>query len=168
MYEPGPFSSQVWDYFIENTESPFAQIGEDWLDEYLLSHDHITPDSHARADYQKLLGAFRSQPEFHENPDTPLWRIGALVGNENLDFSQSDNYDITSNIIASFQGRLLLIIGELTGEHYPEYPAMQMSYYPQTEHVTIAGVGHTGLWEKPDEVAAAIRSFLTRSTARVR
>jgi len=162
MYEPGPFSKKVWDYFIENSESPFAQIGEDWLDEYLLSHDHITPDAHERADYQMLLGAFRGQPEFNQNPNTPLWRLGAFISSENLDFSQSDNYDITSNVVASFQGRLLFIAGKLTEEPYPDYPDMQMSYYPQAEYVAIAGVGHTGLWEKPDEVAAVIRNFLTQ------
>ena len=71
MYEPGPFSKKVWDYYIENSESPFAQIGEDWLDEYLLSHDHITADTHERADYQRMLVAFRGQPEFNQNPNTP-------------------------------------------------------------------------------------------------
>jgi len=162
MYEPGPFSKKVWDYFTDNSTSVFGQIGEDWLDEYLLSHDHITPDTHARADYQMLLGAFRSQPEFNGNPNTPLWRVGAFIGDENLDFSESDSYNITSNVAASFQGRLLFIAGKLTEGPYPEYPDMQMSYYPQSEYVTIPGVGHTGLWEKPDEVATAIRNFLTQ------
>ncbi|MBD3288380.1 alpha/beta fold hydrolase, partial [candidate division KSB1 bacterium] len=163
MYEPGPFSREAWDYFIDNSESPFTQLNEDWMDEYLLSHDHITSDTHERADYQAILRAFRGQPEFHQNPDTPLWRLGAFIDEENLDFINSDSYDITSNIIASFKGRMLFISGKLTEESYPEYSAMQMSYYPQTEYVTIAGVGHTGPWEKPDEIAVLIRNFLTQN-----
>ena len=93
---------------------------------------------------------------------SPAWRLGAFISSENLDFSQSDNYDITSNVVASFPGRMLLIAGKLTEEPYPDIPDMQMSYYPQTEYVAIAGVGHTGLWEKPDEVAMVIRNFLTQ------
>lgn len=126
----------------------------------MLSHDHITPDTHATVDYQKLLGAKRSQPEFNENPDTPMWRIGAFIGNENLDFRVSDNYDITSYIASSFQGRMMFVARKLTEEPYPEYPDLQMSYYPQSEYVATAGVGHTGLWEKSDEVATVIRNFL--------
>ena len=163
MYEPGPFSKEAWDYFIENSTSVFGQIGEDWLDEYLLSHDHIAPDTHERADYQTLLRTNRSQPEFYENSNTPMWRFGAFIGEENLDFMNSDNFDITSNIIASFQGRMLFISGKLTEESYPEYSAMQMSHYPQTEYVTIDGVGHTGPWEKPDEIAVLIKNFLTQN-----
>ena len=162
MYEPGPFSKEVWDYFKNNSESPFAQMGEDWLDEYLLSKDHMTPDAHERADYQMLLGAFRGQPEFNQHPDTPLWRLGAVIGDENLDFFESKQYDITSNIIPAFQGRLLFIAGKLTETPYPDYPAKQMAYYPQSEYVAIPGVGHTGVWEKPNEVAGVIRDFLKR------
>ena len=109
-----------------------------------------------------LLGAFKSQPEFNENPNTPLWRLGALIEDENLDFMTSDNYDITSNIKISFQGKLLFISGKLTEESYPDYPNMQMSNYPRSTYMTIDGVGHTGVWEKPDEVANEIRNFLTQ------
>jgi pimeloyl-ACP methyl ester carboxylesterase len=37
-----------------------------------------------------------------------------------------------------------------------------MSYYPRSEELVISGVGHDGPWEKPDEIAAAIRDFLNR------
>ncbi|MCB2204611.1 alpha/beta hydrolase [bacterium] len=162
LYEPAPLASDVWDYLKENSENPFTQIGEDWMDEYLLSHDHITSDAHERADYQALLGANRSQPEFHEHPDTPMWRTGAVVGGDNVDFIESDSYDITSNIDNMFQGNMLLIVGALTLKSYPQFPEMQRSFYPRSEFVTIAGVGHTGVWEKPDEIADEIRSFFAR------
>jgi len=162
LYEPAPLASSVWDYLKENSETPFTQIGEDWVDEYLLSHDHITSDEHERADYQALLGANRSQPEFHEHPDTPMWRTGAVIGGDNVDFIESDSYDITSNISTAFSGDMLLIVGELTLNSYPEFPELQRSYYPKSDFVTITGVGHTGVWEKPDEIAGEIRSFFAR------
>lgn len=158
MYEPGPFTREAWDYFIENTTSVFGQLGEDWLEGYLLSHEHITSDTHERADYQRILGAGKSNPEFHENPNTPMWRVGAFIANENLDFSQSENYDITSNLI-NFQGRLLLIGGEFTANEYPDYPDLQLPFYPNAEYIEIPGVGHTGPWEKPYEISSLIRDF---------
>jgi proline iminopeptidase len=158
LYEPGPLSKDIWDYFIENSTSVFGQLGEDWLEGYLLSHEHITSDTHERADYQMILGAFKATPELHQNPNTPMWRLGAFIGNENLDFSLSDNYDITSNLI-SYHGRLLYMVGELTSEEYPNLADLQMAYYPRGEFVRINGVGHTGPWEKPDEIASLIRDF---------
>ena len=87
-----------------------------------------------------------------------MWRLGAFVGHENLDFSQSDNYDITSNVI-TFQGRLLLMGGELTANEYPGYLDLQLPIYPKSEYLEIPSVGHTGIWEKPDDIAIAIRNF---------
>ena len=158
-YEPGPFSKKAYDYFIENTTSVFAQIGEDWLEEYLLSHDHITADDHARADYQKLLGAFRANPQFHDDANCPLWRYGELVSLEDLEKMDRDN---TSNLSA-FQGNFLFIGGELTMKEYPDYSDIQMSHYPRSEFAEIPGVGHTGPWEKPAKVATVIRNFLSNN-----
>jgi len=160
LYEPGPFSKINWDYFKENSTTIFALIGEDFVEELLLSKDHITPDSHERADYQIAIGAARAQPELHEHPDTPYWRIGAFLRSDNLNFVQSDNYDITSNINQSFQGRMLFISSDSVAEEYPEYGDMQRSYYPQSEYVEIPGTGHSGPWEKPEELSTLIRNFL--------
>lgn len=159
MYEPGPLAKEVWDYFTDNTTSVFGQIGNDWLEEFLLSHDHLTSDDHERADYQTLLGAFRSNPQFHEDINTPLWRIGALFDDSELDFSDDDDYDITSNLV-NFNGRLLFIGGQLTIDNYPKYPSMQTNFYQNSEIIFIPSVGHSGVWEKADEVSALIRNFL--------
>ena len=153
-YEPGPFSKEGYEYFLENTTSVFAQTGNEWLEAFLLSHDYFTTDDHARGDYQYLLGAFRSNPQFHENINCPLWRIGIFLGD---DIEKMDR-DNTSNL-SSFQGKFLFIGGELTHKEYPNYPDIQMQYYPNGEFVEIPGVGHTGPWEKPNEIALIIRTF---------
>jgi proline iminopeptidase len=161
LFESGPFSKEVWDYFKDNITSPFGQIGEDWLEEYLLSHDHFTPDGHIRSDYQKLLGAAESNPEFHQDVNTPYWRVGALIGNEDLGFRLSTDYDITSNLSA-FNGKMLFIGSDKVLSELPEYPGLQMKYYPKSELVTVSGVGHTGPWEKPNEVASLIRNYFQK------
>jgi proline iminopeptidase len=160
FYEPGPFGQSVWDYFKANTTSVFAQVGKDWLEEYLLSKDHLTPDSHERADYQLMVNVFRAQPEFHEHPDTPLWRFGALLADDNLDFAMSTNYDISSNIARSYNGNALFIAGSKTVDELPEYMGMQMENYPNAAYKEIQGTGHTGPWEKPAEIVSLVRSFI--------
>jgi proline iminopeptidase len=155
LYEPGPFSKKAYEYFIEHTTSYFAQVGNDWLEEYLLSHDHFTPDDHIRSDYQNLLGACRSNPQFHENMNLPFWRIGSLIWDEDLEQQDRDN---TSNL-SVFSGKMLFISGELTANEYPEYAQIQMSCYPQSEYTQVPGVGHSGAWEKSDSVAEIIRNF---------
>jgi len=157
FYEPGPFSVEVYDYFVKNSTSVFAQMGKDWLEEYLLSKDYFTADDHARADYQQLLGAFRSKPQFHEDSNCPMWRHGGLIEDDGVD--DNDKFEITNNL-AAFSGRILFIGGEYTMNEYPEYIQLQMQYYSQTEYVEIPEVGHTGPWEKPDEIAGIIRNFL--------
>ena len=159
MYEPGPLDKSTWKYIEDNTTSIFSQIGSDWLEDFLLSHDHMTSDDHARADYQTLLGAFRVNKEFHEDINTPMWRLGALFDDSELDFSADDNYDITSNLV-HFNGTLLFIGGQLTINNYPEYPGMQTEHYPNSETIFIPSIGHTGVWENPDEIISTIRNFL--------
>ncbi len=160
FYEPGPFAKNVVDYFIENTTSVFGQIGDDWLEEFLLAHDHITADDHERADYMQTLGAFRSNPQFHEDINTPFWRFSGLIENEDVDCFFCDSFDFTSNLI-NFEGTALFMFGELTiTKGYPQYPALQTSFYENHETVVIPTVGHTGPWEKADEIAGVIRDFI--------
>jgi proline iminopeptidase len=161
LYEPGPLSVDVWDYLKENTSSVFAGIGDEWLEEYLIAHDHFSADDHIRADYQYFINvsnADNSQPEFHANPNTPYWRSGALLIDDNLDFIESDDFDITSNLSA-FQGNMLFIGSDKVIGELPDYPDTQRAYYPKSDIATVTGVGHTGPWEKPDEVSELIRNY---------
>ena len=159
FYEPAPISKEIWEYFNENMTQVYAQIGSDWLEEYVLSKNHLTPNDHIRADYELVIPAADSQPEFHQDGDMPFWRIGALIKDENLDFMMSKEYDITSGL-NEFKGKAFFIVGEKTLDELPEYPDLQMKYYPTIELTTLPGVGHTGPWEKSDELASIIRKFL--------
>lgn len=160
FYEPGPFSAEVWSYLKANTTSIFAQIGKDWLEQYLISKDHFTPDTHERADYQISLNLFRAQPEFHENKNTPLWRFGALLTDNNLDFATSSRYDISSNINKSFEGKALFLAGSYTISELPEYISKQRMYYPNTYFQEIENIGHTAPWETPNSLIEPIRGFI--------
>ena len=157
LYEAGPFTFDNWEYFKENSTLLTSQLGSDWLEEFLISHDHITPDTHEQADYQVAIAAFRAQPELHEHPETPAWRFGAFLRGDNLDFSESTAFDITSNL-SSFNGSMLFISGSFTAQEYPEYAQMQMAVYPNSHYKEVQNTGHTGPWEKSEEIASILRS----------
>jgi pimeloyl-ACP methyl ester carboxylesterase len=135
-------------------------IGKPSLDEWLGGLKHITADSHARADYQLALGAGRFAPEFHENPNTPVWRFGKLVKDDIDDFGAViENHRLVNNL-SSFNGRFLFIYGELEKLSLPGYSTIEMSYYTHATSVAVPGVGHDGAWERADTISAIIRVFL--------
>lgn len=161
LFEPTPLSPEVYDYFSDNISSIFAGIGDEWLEEYLLAHDHFTGDDHIRADYQYLVNvsnADNSQPEFHADPNSPYWRPGALLLDDNLDFMESEHFDITSNLSA-FKGNMLFVGSDKVIGELPDYPDLQMALYPKSDFALVTGVGHTGPWEKSGEVAELIREY---------
>jgi proline iminopeptidase len=158
-YEPGPFSKEAME--LLNFTLPFALIGEEMLDEHLMSLKHITAGSHARADFQRALGANRFQPEFHENENYPFWRLGASVNNK-VSYSGHifENGSLTDNLTA-FEGGFLFVFGELTaGDLSLEYIEKQVAYYPSGTSIVIPGTGHSGVWERADEVARIVNQFL--------
>ena len=83
-----------------------------------------------------------------------------MLSDDNLDFSLSEDYDITSNIGSNFGGETLFIAGSSTVSELPEYMNRQMAYYPRSSYQEIQGTGHTGPWEKSAEVSQLIQNFI--------
>lgn len=158
MYEPGPFTNDEYKYFMDNMTSLDEMIGDSWVDGFFLTYDHFSQDSHERMDFHMLQGAFEMQPDFHYHKETPFWRWGAYVGTDKNYFKYSRD-NITSRL-GLFNGRVLFIGGSLTLNNFPEYMEMQMSYFTNTKLVIVEGVGHTGVWEKPDEIIDLVKEFI--------
>lgn len=158
-YEPGPFSMEAME--LLDFSLPFAFIGQEMLDEHLMSLKHLTADSHARADFQRSLGANRFQPEFHENENYPYWRLGAVVNNKVNYYNHIfGNDDLTDNL-AAYKGKFLFIYGQLTaGDLSMEYIDRQVAYYPSGSSISIQNTGHSGVWEQADTVVQIVTHFL--------
>lgn len=158
-YEPGPFSMEAME--LLDFSLPFAFIGQEMLDEHLMSLKHLTADSHARADYQRSLGANRFQPEFHENEQSPYWRLGAVVNNKVTYSSHIFGIGSLTDNLAAFNGSFLFIYGQLTaGDLSMEYIDRQVAYYPSGSSISIQDTGHSGVWERADTVAQIVTHFL--------
>ena len=165
LYEPAPLSLSVRD--ATKFTSPLAFIGSRWIDEYALTRQYLTPDSHARADYDVIIPANLAQKEMNSDPDEPRWRFGAFIRREidamnpQLNADYSGSYDVTSNL-KSFTGRVLMLYGSRT-EAFPDKQRTlneQASYFNTTKLVEIEGAGHSGPWTHSAQCISAIRAFI--------
>lgn len=159
LFEPTPLSNEVMDVLIRT--SVFSMIGEEWMNEYLYSLEHLSYDDHCRADYHRILGFSGSFPELEYPDDVPLWRYGTFANSDlSKDTYQSDSYDITSNL-SNFKGRALFIKGSNTRALDDDGWNKQISHYLNHQSVTIPNTGHYMFWENPDLTAQHIRTFLS-------
>jgi proline iminopeptidase len=158
LFEPAPLTQEVNQKLIQT--SVFAQLNQRWLNEYLYSLDHISYDSHAKADFHRILGFTQSFPELAYPDHIPIWRYGAFVNQELEEKTfRSSSYNITENL-ANFKGRALFIWGSKTTALNSEGIALQMKVFPRVVQSTITNAGHYMIWENPDECIEAIRNFL--------
>jgi len=159
--DPGPFTGKRFE------KMPILDISlsAEWLNDILWNNEFISRDSHERFDYSLMLGAKEGAPKYHlsKTDPSPKWRIGA-VANAALIESGTDSegnyvWDWTTNL-SQFTNKVLFIRSGLNEVHTPEYIAEQMSDYPNTQLVTIEGVGHDLPWVKSAEYMAVVRTYL--------
>lgn len=167
LIEPGPLDGPT----AERLEDDMFDLSltAEWLNDWAWNSQFLTPDDHARMDYERMLGAKNSQPRFHErkvNP-SPVWRMGAAANRYIAEDGQDKNgkyiYDFISNLDA-FPTPVLFIAGarsEVLGESLQRE---QVLHYPSAELRVVAGAGHDVAWVKTEEVLAHVRQYLNART----
>lgn len=160
LSEPGAFTDeQLGPYFerLLGSVRYFGEVANDvtWADQF------ISPAEHARADYAVAMRAAQGRPAEHYDPDNPApsWRPGAVVLDALLSLAQEDGFDWTQNL-ASFPGKVLFLRGELNEAATLEHQQELAASYADSEIVTIAGVGHEMIWERPDAYLQHTRAYL--------
>ena len=107
-----------------------------------------------------ILPCSRFPREFHENANTPFWRIGALVGDDIDDFGAAIKGNRIVDNLDAFEGRLLFLFGEWN-EALDEASVEQFaSHYADYRIVEIPDTGHSGPWEASSAVVDVMRDFL--------
>lgn len=160
LSEPGAFTTAQLTAFLSRQNSSIDFVGEQlgdiaWQDQFLA------PSDQARADYRDTLGAIRGLPSEHRDPANlaPLWRSGAVVRAALIGLGQRDGFDWTTQL-AAFAPPVLFLRGDLnTAAPLAQQQELAASY-PHPSIVTIAGVGHQMLWERPAEYLADVRAYL--------
>jgi len=163
LIEPGPLDGSTMERLKDDIED--IDLGAEWLNDFAWSSQFLTPDDHARMDYERALGIRDSQPRFHiriEDP-SPFWRLGAAANRyimeDGQDGSGTYDYDFTTDL-AAYATPVLFIAGSLSEVLGESLQREQILRYPSASLEVVAGAGHDVAWVKTPEVLTHIRSYL--------
>jgi proline iminopeptidase len=165
LMEPGPFSHEFYKLIEDDLHD--TDVGSEWLNDWVWSQEILTPDDHARLDYQRCLGIRDSQPRFHEqkNPPSPFWRLGAAANRYLQESGQNDEgevvYDFTANL-GVFTTEVLFLASGLNEVIGRDFQLRQAAVYPNARLEIVEGCGHDFSWVKPAETLSLIRQYIQR------
>ena len=163
LVEPGPMDGAT----MERLEDDIADtpLGSEWLNDVAWSEQFMTPDDHARMDFERLLGARDQQPKFHQSrtDPSPVWRMGAAASRyimeDGQDASGRFTYDFTRHL-AAYTTPVLFVTGSLSEVLGASLQQQQVQRYPSATLAVVNGAGHDVAWVKAAEVVAHIHTYL--------
>ncbi len=168
LIEPGPLDGQTYER-IKDEMFDF-NLGAEWLNDWAWNSQFLSPDDHARMDYERMLGLKDSQPRFHQRSDVdpaPVWRLGAAVSRYLEEDGKDDNgvavYDFTTNL-SRYLTPVLFVAGSLSEVLGESFQREQMLHYPSTSLVVVDGAGHDVDWTHTGEVLTHVRAYLEART----
>jgi proline iminopeptidase len=172
LIEPGPLDGPTFERIKEDMFD--LDLGAEWLNDYAWNTQFLSPDDHARMDYERMLGLKDSQPKYHQQMDVdpaPFWRLGAAVSRYLKEDGEDENgvatYDFTTNLSA-YPTPVLFIAGslnEVIGEAFQE---AQTAQYPTASLVVVQGAGHDLEWTHTADVLTHVRAYLDARRGGVR
>ena len=160
LSDPGGFTKKQLDDFIDRFMGAFSLTGEQFNDA-LWSNQFMSADDHARADYMRMMMGLGGVPSEHTDPDnpTPSWRQGAVVNAALFDLGKQ-GFDWTTHL-GSFGIKVLFLRGDLDTAHTLDQQQELAASFPAFEIVTMRNIGHSMIWERPDEYLAHTRDYFT-------
>lgn len=164
LIEPGPLDGAIYERIDGDLFN--LDLGAEWLNDWAWNSQFISPDDHARMDYERLLGLRDSQPRFHNRTavdPAPVWRLGAAANryvtedgqdeNDNFDFDFTTNLSRYTTPVRFIAGSLSEVLGEALQRE-------QMLRYPSASLHVVEGAGHDVNWTHTGELLAHVRSYL--------
>ena len=142
------------------------KLGSELLNDIAWSSQFLSPDDHARMDFERMLGMKDAQPRYHQSAvdPQPAWRLGAAANRYITESGQDAhgvfNYDFTTNLSA-FTTPVLFLAGALSEVQGPSLQRQLMLRYPSASLQVVDGAGHDVAWVKASQVVSHIRTYLT-------
>ena len=163
LIEPGPLDGAT----MERLEDDIAgfKLGSELLNDLAWNSQFLSPDDHARMDFERMLGARDGQPKFHLSSvdPQPAWRMGTAANRylvqDGQDSNGNFNYDFTTNL-AAYTTPVLFIAGSLSEVLGRSLQEAQVLRYPSASLEVIDGAGHDVAWVKAGETLTHIRAYL--------
>jgi len=159
LSEPGAFTNKQLERYLNRLFGSLDFFGEAVNDAAWLGQI-VSPADHARADYAAAITAHDGTPAEHldKNNPFPFWRSGAVVGTKLPQISLDKGFDWTTHL-GAFDRKVMFLRGELNEAANLAHQRELASSYPDAEIVTIPGVGHEMIWERPSEYLAETRAY---------
>jgi len=163
LIEPGPLDGATAER-LKDDMFDFS-LGSEWLNDWAWSSQFLSPDDHARMDYERMLGLKDGQPRFHQSTVDPApgWRLGAAASRYIMEDGQDGNghfnYDFTTNL-AAYTTPVLFVAGSLSEVLGESLQREQVLRYPAASLQVVNGAGHDVAWVKTAEVLTHVRAYL--------
>ncbi len=154
--DPGPFKDEWMEYVVVS-----LNMSLDWFNGVVWNNEFVSPDAHERADYYGYMTGKNSNPARHysKTDPSPKLRWGSVMAITLRDVQGKGGWDWTAKL-SEYTNKVLFVRSGLNEDHTPEYFALSMEPYPNTELVTIEGVGHDFAWVKSEEYMGVARTYL--------
>ena len=162
LSEPGAFTYQELEDYMPRLMGSFELTSEE-INDATWSAQFLSAVGHERADYLSAMRTSGGAPAEHLDPDNPApsWRSGSVVNARLLELGEETNFDWTTNLDA-FTQQVLFLRGELNEANDLSDQEKLAAHYPDSEVVTIPGVGHEMIWERPTEYLDHVRTYFQR------
>ncbi|HSD31713.1 MAG TPA: alpha/beta hydrolase [Gemmatimonadales bacterium] len=163
LIEPGPLDGAT----MERLKSDLTEfeLGSEVLNDIAWNTQFLSPDDHARMDFERTLGLKDAQPRSHlstVDPE-PSWRMGAAASRYLMEDGQDGNgkfvYDFTTNLSA-YTTPVLFVAGAWSEILGASLQQEQVQRYPSASLQVVDGAGHDVAWVKAAEVLTQVRTYL--------
>ena len=163
LIEPGPLDGAT----MERLKSDLTEfeLGSEVLNDIAWNTQFLSPDDHARMDFERTLGLKDAQPRSHlstVDPE-PSWRMGAAASRYLMEDGQDGNgrfiYDFTTNLSA-YTTPVLFVAGAWSEILGASLQQEQLQRYPSASLQVVDGAGHDVAWVKAAEVLTQVRTYL--------
>ena len=171
LIEPGPMDGATMERLKDDIRE--FRIGSELQNDIAWNAQFLTPDDHARMDFERMLGLRDGQPRYHQSltDQAPGWRLGAAaarwIAESGQDASGRFTYDFTTNL-ESYTTPVLFVAGSLSEVLGPSLQETQKHHYPSASLVVVPGAGHDVAWVKSAEVVAHMHAYLAERRGGVR
>lgn len=156
LSEPGAFTKKQLESFLEKEMGSIDIVSERFGDA-LWVRQFVSAEDQARADYLYGMFALHGAPSEKDHELQPFWRSGAVVNAKLLSLGMK-GFDWTTHL-DEFTSKVLFLRGELNTAATLEQQKELAASYPNAEVITIRGVGHNLIWERPDDYLKHTRNY---------
>jgi proline iminopeptidase len=164
LIEPGPLDGPTFESIKHDMFD--LSLGAEWLNDWAWNSQFLSPDDHARMDYERMLGLKESQPRYHQRMEVdpaPFWRLGAAASRYLKEDGEDEEgvavYDFTPNLSA-YTTPVLFIAGSLNEVIGGAFQREQMLRFPSASLVVLEDAGHDLEWTHTAEVLSHVREYL--------